>query len=49
MRVKIEDVEVNDPKEAMKKFKSALAQVVRVPKIATRRKQTKATKKTRKA
>jgi hypothetical protein len=48
VRAKIEDVEVDDPKEAMKKFKSALAQVVRASKIATRRKRTKA-KKRRKA
>ncbi|MGA2608977.1 MAG: hypothetical protein ABSH01_16160 [Terriglobia bacterium] len=33
MRMKIEDVEVADPQEAMRKFKAALAHVVRVPKI----------------
>jgi hypothetical protein len=32
--MKIEDVEVADPQEAMKRFKSALAHVVRVPKTA---------------
>jgi len=36
VRVKIEDVEVEDPKEAMRKFKVALAQVVKAPKVATR-------------
>ena len=39
MRMKIEDVEVTDPQEAMRKFKAALAHVVRVPKITRERKQ----------
>ena len=42
MRLKIEDVEVDDPKEAMRRFKSALAQVVKAPKIAKRSNPTKA-------
>ena len=36
MRLKIEEVKVDDPKEAMRKFKSALAQVVKAPKVAKR-------------
>ena len=39
MRTKIEDVEVADPQEAMRKFKAALAHVVKVPKIKRERKQ----------
>jgi hypothetical protein len=42
VRMKIEDVEVGDPKEAMRKFKAALAQVVRVPKLTTRGKRANA-------
>ena len=34
--MKVEDVKVDDPKEAMRKFKDALAQVVRAPKVAKR-------------
>jgi hypothetical protein len=34
MRMKAEDVNVDDPVKAMNKFKSALAQVVRAPKTA---------------
>jgi hypothetical protein len=41
VRIKIEDVEVADPQEAMRKFKVALACVVRVPKITRERKQTR--------
>ena len=40
MRMKLEDVEVADPQEAMRKFKAALAHVVRVPKISRERKPT---------
>jgi len=39
VRMKIEDVEVADPQEAMRKFKAALAHVVKVPKITRERKQ----------
>jgi len=42
VRMKIEDVEVANPKEAMRKFKAALARVVKVPKITTRREHTEA-------
>jgi hypothetical protein len=38
VRTKIEDVEVADPQEAMRKFKVALAHVVKVPKITRERK-----------
>jgi hypothetical protein len=41
MRMKVEDVEVDDPKEAMRKFKTALAQIVKVPKSAIKRKRAK--------
>jgi len=41
VRVKAEDVEVDDPKEAMRKFKAALARVVKAPKMATRSNRTK--------
>jgi hypothetical protein len=34
----MEDVEVADPQEAMRKFRVALARVVRVPKITRERK-----------
>jgi hypothetical protein len=37
--MKIEDVEVSDPQEAMRKFKAALAHVVKVPKITREKKQ----------
>jgi hypothetical protein len=37
--MKMEDVEVADPQEAMRKFKAALARVVKVPKINRERKQ----------
>lgn len=47
MRVKIEDVEVEDPKEAMRRFKSALAQVVKAPKVAKRSNPTKPKPKTK--
>jgi len=39
VRMKVEDVEVADPQEAMRKFKAALAHVVKVPKIKRERKQ----------
>ena len=32
MRMKAEDVEVSDPDEAMRRLKSALRQLVRIPK-----------------
>jgi len=34
MRMKAEDVEVSDPDEAMRRFKSALGKLVKVPKSA---------------
>jgi hypothetical protein len=37
--MKIEDVEVADPQEAMRRFKAALAHVVRVPRITREKKQ----------
>ena len=42
MRVKLDTFEVENPKEAMEKFKSALAQVVKVPKTAVERKRKRA-------
>jgi hypothetical protein len=39
VRMKLKDVEVADPKEAMRKFKAALAHVVKVPKITREKKQ----------
>ena len=44
MRTKADDVVVDDPKEAMDRFRSVLAQVVKVPKevIARKRKKAKA-------
>jgi hypothetical protein len=44
VRTKADDVVVDDPKEAMDRFRSALAQVVKVPKavIARKRKRAKA-------
>jgi hypothetical protein len=47
VRLKIEDVEVENPKEAMRKFKVALAQVVKAPKVATRSNPVKAKPKTK--
>ncbi len=38
MRVDLDTFEVENPKEAMRKFKSALAQVVQVPKSVVERK-----------
>ena len=38
MRVDIDTFEVENPKEAMEKFKSALAQVVNVPKSVVEKK-----------
>ena len=37
MRVKLDTFEVENPKEAMANFKSALAQVVKVPKSVVER------------
>ena len=42
MRVKLDTFEVENPKEAMEKFKSALAQVVKVPKAVVERKRKRA-------
>jgi len=44
VRVKLEQFEVENPKEAMEKFRKALTQVVKVPKamIERKRKQAKA-------
>jgi hypothetical protein len=38
VRVNVDTFEVENPKEAMAKFKSALAQVVKVPKSVVKRK-----------
>lgn len=38
MRVKLDEFEVENPKEAMENFKAALAEVVKVPKSAVGRK-----------
>jgi hypothetical protein len=47
VRVDIDAFEVENPKEAMKNFKAALAQVVKVPKsvVERKRKRAKAKKK----
>jgi hypothetical protein len=37
--MKIEDVEVADPQEAMRNFKAALAHAVKVPKVTREKKQ----------
>jgi hypothetical protein len=42
VRENLETFEVENPKEAMEKFKSALAQVVRVPKAVVERKRKRA-------
>ncbi len=42
MRVDLDTFEVENPKEAMAKFKSALAQVVKVPKTLVERKRKRA-------
>ena len=42
MRTNLETFEVENPKEAMEKFKSALAQVVKVPKSVVKRKRKRA-------
>ena len=42
MRVKLDTFEVENPKEAMDKFKSALAEVVKVPKSVVERKRKRA-------
>jgi len=44
VRQKIEDFEVENPKEAMQNFKAALARIVKVPKstVGKRRKEAKA-------
>jgi hypothetical protein len=46
--MKIEDVEVDNPKEAMRKFRAALAQVVKVPKLTSRGKRASARPKKKK-
>ena len=38
MRTKADDVVVDDPKEAMNRFRAALAQIVKVPKEVVTRK-----------
>ena len=38
MKAKADDVIVDDPNEAMRKFQSALSKIVRVPKTITRAK-----------
>lgn len=48
MRVKLDRFEVENPKEAMKNFKSALAQVVKVPKSVLERKRKRAKAKRKK-
>ena len=48
MRVKLETFEVENPKEAMEKFKSALAKIVKVPKSAVDRKRKRAKAKRKK-
>ena len=42
MRAKADDVVVDDRKEAMNRFRSALAQIVKVPKDAVTRKRKRA-------
>jgi hypothetical protein len=42
VRANLETFEVENPKEAMAKFKSALAQVVKVPKSVVERKRKRA-------
>jgi hypothetical protein len=44
VRVNVDTFEVENPKEAMAKFKSALAQVVKVPKSVVKRKRKRAKK-----
>ena len=48
MRVNVDTFEVENPKEAMEKFKSALAQVVKVPKSVVDRKRKRAKAKRKK-
>jgi hypothetical protein len=38
MRMKAEDVQVDDPQKAMQRFRSALAKILKVPKTETRAK-----------
>ncbi len=42
MKQKIEDFEVENPKEAMEKFQTALAQIVKVPKSVVDKKRKRA-------
>ncbi len=42
MRVKLENFEVENPKEAMENFRSALAKIVKVPKSEVERKRKRA-------
>ena len=48
MRVDLETFEVENPKEAMRKFKDALAEVVKVPKSVVERKRKRAKAKNKK-
>jgi hypothetical protein len=48
MRMKAEDVEVNDPDEAMSRFKAALGKLVKIPKSAIKAKRKRGPKKKRK-
>jgi hypothetical protein len=48
VRVDIDTFEVENPKEAMKNFKSALAQVVKVPKSVVERNRKRAKVKSKK-
>ena len=42
MRAKLDEFEVENPKEAMRNFKDALAKIVKVPKTAVERKRRRA-------
>jgi len=42
VRVKLDNFEVENPKEAMQKFRTALAQVLKVPKDVVERKRKRA-------
>ena len=42
MRVKLDEFEVENPKQAMQNFKDALARIVKVPKSAVERKRRRA-------
>jgi len=49
MRMKAEDVQVSDPDEAMRRFKSALGKLVRTPKSAIKAKRKRSLKGKRKS